>query len=183
MKDKPKPQEISKDYQEFLLSGEIEPPKKLTNQIFAQVHQDLHPGWISVLSKLAFIHAVVGTLTLLFCPYSELYSIESFNLMKLLMGFGEQVCMIGCGAVYFGGSALVASFALRPEEVQSIRKTWVLQLPAIALLSTGIFIALGLLYLQGLFLFWVLGSILGGLITLELGWAIRIWLRSSNLIH
>jgi hypothetical protein len=171
----------STEFQEFLSAPEIDPPKKLAEKIFSQVHRDLHPSQVAVLSKLALIHAGAGTLTLLSCPYSEIYLIQRFSPMNLLMGFGEQVCMLGCGAVFLGGSALVASLALRQEEVQVIRKAWIYQLPVVTMLSTGFFVLAGLLYLQGLFLFWALGSILGGFVTLELGWAFRKWIRSLHL--
>lgn len=183
MKQKLSPDEWMKEYQEYLSTDELQPPQKITEKIWNRVHQDLNPNLFSVFSKLSLIHAVIGTITLLFCPYSELYSFQSFNLMSLLMKFGEQVCMLGCGAVFLGGSALTASLVLRSEEVQLIRKTRVLQLSGVALLSMSIFVCTGLLFLQGLALFWAFGSVLGGLLTLELGWALRSWMKSAYAAH
>jgi len=59
------------------------------------------------------------------------------------------------------------------------RKARLLQLSVVALLSMTAFVCTGLLFLEGLALFWALGSVLGGLITLELGWAFRSWMKSA----
>jgi hypothetical protein len=172
--------EWSQDFQEFLSVEEKNPPMILTQQIYQSIHRDLNPSKYRVFSKLALIHGFVGTFTLFFCPYSELYSIESFNIMHVLMNFGEQVCMLGCGALFLGTSSFVASLLLRPEEVQVIRKARILQISIVALLSMALFMSTGLLLLENLALFWALGSILGGLLTLEFGWALRLGAKNRN---
>jgi len=183
MKQKLSSEEWVKEFEEFLSADEMQPPQRVTDQILSRVRQDLNPGKFAVFSKLALIHTLVGTLTLLFCPYSELYTFKSGNLMNVLMRFGEQVCMLGCGAVFLGGSALMASLVLRSEEVQVIRKARLLQLSVVALLSMTVFVCTGLLFLEGLAVFWALGSVLGGLVTLELGWAFRNWMKSAYVAH
>ncbi len=178
MKKTPLPQEWMQEFQEFLSIDEITPPRQLTERIFARVHADLNPSAWLVFSKLTLIHAFIGTLTLLFCPQFGFSPLVEMGLMNVFMQFGEQVCMLGCGAVFLSGSTLTASLLLRPEEVQVIRKTKLLQLSALALLSLGVFVCVGLSVIAGFMTFWLLGSILGGLTTLELGWAFRKWLMT-----
>ena len=78
-----------------------------------------------------------------------------------------------------GGSLLAASLTLSAEENRVVRRTEILQVTLLALLSMGVFICAGSGVVAGLGLFWVFGSILGGLGTFELGWAIRKRLHSS----
>ena len=95
------------------------------------------------------------------------------GLMGLFMRYGEQACMLGCGAVFMTGSALVASLVLRPEEIRKLRRTELLIFPALAVFSLGALFCFGATIAAGLALFWLLGSIAGGLATLELTWLIR----------
>ncbi len=172
------------EYQDFLAGPVVMPPAHISESILARIHSDLNPSAWRVFSKLSLIHLIIGTITLLFCPQFGLGFTDGIGLMALFMRFGDQVCMLGCGAVFMGGSALTASLMLRSEEVRTIRQTELLQISVLALLSMGVFICTGAGVVAGLGIFWVLGSILGGLGTLELGWAIRnrkgIWQQSHK---
>lgn len=97
--------------------------------------------------------------------------------MALFMRFGDVACMFGCGAVFLGASALSSSFILRPEEIRTIRKTELLQFSILGLLSIGIFICTDAAAIGSLAAVWFLGSVFGGLTTLELGWMIRTKFR------
>ncbi|MBI2604895.1 MAG: hypothetical protein HYW49_02320 [Deltaproteobacteria bacterium] len=162
-----------RDFEEFQKAESVAPPIVISERILARVHRDLNPGAWTVFLKLVAIHAVVGGITLLFCPQFGVSPFRGMGLMGLLMRFGDQVCMMGCGAFFMAGSLLMASLFLRPEEVRALRRLEVLQVCSLALLSIGFFVCFGSAVIGGLALFWVLGSILGGLGTLELGWALR----------
>jgi hypothetical protein len=161
------------EYEEFNNAEPVEPPKHLTETIIGVVHQALNPTVWSVFLKLTLIHAIAGTATLAFCPQFGFGLISGMGLMGPFMAFGEQGCMVGCGAVFMSGSLLTASLILKSEEVRAIRRTRLLQISLLALLSIGIFICSGAGIVVSLAAFWLIGSILGGLITLELGWRIR----------
>ncbi len=162
------------EFDEFQNTDSLAPPAGVSGQIFLKVRTDLNPRAGAVFLKLAGIHAVVGGITLLFCPQFNVNPLfGGIGLMSLFMRYGERVCMMGCGSVFMGGSLLVASLVLRPEEVRVIRRTEVLQMGLLALLSVGAFICADSSVIGGLALFWVLGSIFGGLGTFELGWAVR----------
>jgi hypothetical protein len=134
---------------------------------------DLNPAIWLVAAKLSVIHLVMGTFTLLFCPQFGINLGGGMGMMGLLMKYGDQACMLGCGAVFMSGSALIASAVLRAEEVRKIRQTELLLFPALGLFSIGAMICAGGELAMGLAFFWFVGSILGGLATLELGWLIR----------
>ena len=176
MRKSPSPQEWLDEFKEFMaLNSTAQPPRHLTGSIMATVHRDLNPSLWTVFLKLSLIHAIVGGVTLLFCPQFGFSLTSGMGLMGIFMRFGEQACMVGCGAVFMGGSLLAASLLLRPEEVRAIRKKELLQVALLALLSVGAFICVGSGIVASLAVFWILGSVLGGLGTLELGWAFRKW--------
>jgi hypothetical protein len=174
MKKRLSPQEWAEEFKEFASTSDKEPPKHLSEQILKRVHVDLNPATWLVAAKLSMIHLVTGTMTLLFCPQFGVNLGGGMGLMGLFMKYGDHACMVGCGAVFMAGSALTASIFLRPEEVRKIRKTELLLFPAMGLFSMGAFLCVGAPIAFSLALFWLIGSVLGGLATLELGWLIRM---------
>jgi hypothetical protein len=171
------------EYQEFLNTKEITPPSSLSEQVLSTIHSNFNPSLWFVFLKLLAVHAIIGTITLIFCPqfgispisntrYANL-GIPNIGMAHILMHYGETACMLGCGAIFLGGSALAASMILRPEEIRVIRKTQILQLPLLAFLSLSLFNFIGIEVAMYYGLFWLLGSILGGITTFEFGWALR----------
>lgn len=180
MKKTPSPKEWPKgwmeEFNEFISAEPVQPPQNVTENIVFRVHSDLNPTSWLVFAKLSAIHAVVGFVTLLFCPQFGFGFTEGMGLMALFMKYGDQVCMLGCGAVFMSGSALTASLLLKREELRAIRKVEALQISALALISMGVFICAGVGIVMSLGAFWVLGSILGGIGTFEAGVRIRGYL-------
>lgn len=180
MKETPTPQEWIEEFQEFMGADQAQVPKAVSDSILARVNSDLNPSSWLVFAKVSAIHAVMGFITLLFCPQFGLGFTDGMGLMALFMRFGDQACMVGCGAVFMGGSLLTASIVLRSEELRVIRGTEILQVSTLALLSMGVFICAGVGVVASLGAFWVLGSILGGLGTFELGLALRRRFREKS---
>lgn len=177
MKQTIDPKEWADDFKEFLNAGDAAPPKGVTEKILAQVDKDLNPPAWSVFGKLALVQAVVGTLTLLFCPQFGISILPGMGLMHLFMQFGATVCMAACGVIFLGAGALVSSLVLKPEEVKIIRRNRTLQLAILSTLSIGTFICLGASVVATLGGAWIVGSTIGGVLTLELGWYIRSQFR------
>lgn len=163
----------SRDFQDFTSLEVSHPPSSLSDKIIAKVRSDLSPSAFLVFSKMGFVHLLVGGLTLLYCPQFGLSVTSSMGLMPLLMKYGESVCMLGCGALFTGVSLLVVSLVLRPEEVRVLKEHQVLQLSLLTFLSLGAFICVGGEVVLSLGLIWALGAILGGSLSLELGWIYR----------
>ncbi|HLG18842.1 MAG TPA: hypothetical protein VI895_03360 [Bdellovibrionota bacterium] len=167
-----------KEFQEFMTAESMDPPRGLTESLLVKVRADLNPPAWKVFFKLGGIHTIVGSLTLLICPQFGLG--PSLGLMKYLMKLGPHACMFGCGILFLGASALVASLVLRLEEIRVLRKTVLLQFALLGLASIGVFLCLGADVILDLGLVWILGSILGGIATLELGWLIRSGFRKVD---
>lgn len=180
MKKHPSPEEWAEEFKEFAAAPSASPPRQVSDRIFTKVHADLNPAIWLVGAKLALIHLVVGSVTLLFCPQFGINLGGGMGVMGLLMQYGEQACMLGCGAVFMAGSALTASLVLSSAEVRKIRSSELLFFPALALFSLGALVCVGGTIALSLTFFWLLGSVIGGLATLEFGWIIRT--RNSRIV-
>lgn len=166
--------DIPEDFNSFLSAEEVAPPRGLSDAIFSKVSADLNPSAWKVFARVAGIHAIVGALSLIFvCPQFGVSPLGHTAVMEWFMQFGHEVCMLGCGAVFLSGSSLAMSLVLRPEELRVIRRTKVVQLGVLALLSIGAFLCLGAGIVASLASFWVFGSLAGGIVSLELGSAVR----------
>lgn len=179
MEKRPSQQLYVQEFQEFLAVREAEPPVSISENVLVRIQREMSPASWLVFSKLALIHWVVGTVTILFCPQFGISLTGGMGIMSFFMKFGEEICMIACGVVFMSGSALCGALFLRPEEVVTIRKKRYLQMASLALLSMGVFVCMGVGFLLSLALFWILGSVLGGLLGLEFGWIFRFkWARA-----
>jgi hypothetical protein len=162
------------EFQEFASASEELPPKALSSRIHETIQAELNPSAWLVFFKVAFVHLVMGTITLLFCPQFGISFFQGAGLMGLLMRFGPTLCMLGCGAIFLGSSALAASLILKPEEIKVVRRLEFLQFALLGALSIGVFAFLGEEMILTLTLVWLAGSILGALGSLELGWLVRL---------
>ena len=178
MSEKLSPSDWARDFEKFAHAPEQTPPAAVSAKILGAVRADLNPAVSRVFAKLGLIQLAVGAFVLAMCPQFGLSLVPGMGLMNLFMNFGETTCMVGCGAVFLGASGLLGSLVLRPEEIQVIRRSKFLQLAVMATLSSGVFICLGGEMVVTLGVAWVLGSLVGGLGSLELGWLIRTRLRS-----
>ncbi|MCB0308137.1 MAG: hypothetical protein KDD48_02105 [Bdellovibrionales bacterium] len=169
------------EFQKFMEADSMSPPKGVRETIFEKVKTDLNPPSWKIFFKLGFVHMIVGSLTLFICPQFNVG--QGLGLMKLLMKLGPHICMFGCGVFFLGSSFLVSAFLLRPEEVRVLRKTLLLQLSILGLSSLGVFICMGATIVFNIAFVWIIGSILGGFASLELGWRIRQWLRDEPLFN
>lgn len=171
-----------KDFTEFLQAEPAHVPDPISLRIIEQIHSELHPSAFKVFGKILSIQFVVSLITLLFCPQFGISFTASHGIMPYLMKFGDSVCMLGCGAFFTALSLFVVSFALKPEEVRVLKEHEVLQLVGLATLSIAAFLCVGGEVIFTLALVWMLGSVIGGAITLETGWALRksIARRAAN---
>lgn len=161
------------ELREFLEAEEISPPEALSRRILTRVREEMNPSSWRVFAKLAAIQAGVGFVSLFFCPQFGINPMRHSGLAGLFMKLGGHGCMLACGALFLGMSALMASFLLRPEEIRVIRRNELPQFALLGLLSLGTFFCLGNGVIPGIASLWLLGSVLGGLANLELGWMIR----------
>lgn len=166
-------QNWAEEFKEFMVVQPVAPPDELSRKILEMVRRDLNPAAWLVFLKIALIHVVVGTLSLLLCPQFGIHFSSGFDLLASFMQFNPYACMFACGLIFLSGTALVATLLLRPEEVRVIRQTKILQLSILGLLSLTTFFCFGAPVITGLGIAWFLGSVFGGAVTLEFGWKMR----------
>ena len=167
-------EEWLRDFNEFMSTPSTPVPPSLFQKIRDVVYKDLNPSAWMIFVKLIGIHAVVGSLSLLLCAQFGMgpsYGGKVF--MSLTMQFGETGCMLFCGALFVGLSLLVGGLVLTLPEVKVLRRTEFLQVLALGILSMGAFLCFGADVVTGLSLFWLMGSLLGGVVMTELSWRLR----------
>ncbi len=165
------------EFADFLRSEPAEVPQKLTETILEKIHQQLNPSFLQVIKKISFIHFIVGFFTLLFCPQFNVSITSQLGLVSYLMQFGHKVCTFSCGVIFVGISIIVSSFYLDPEEIKVFKKYEFLQLLVLSSLSLGFFVSAGAEIVLSLGLIWQAGAIIGGILSLDLGWTLRRWLH------
>lgn len=166
-----------KHYQEFNLASKEDAPKEVLKSLSEIVRKDLNPSFLGVFLKLSLIHSLSGVMTLFVCPQFGFSLTDSPGLMRVFMSHGMGVCMLACGIFFLGTSMLVASFLMKPEEIRTLRKNRWTQISTLSTASFALMICLGAETILSLSLFWLSGALLGGLITLEVGWQLRRFAR------
>lgn len=167
-------EETNKEFKDFSESDPVSPPKQVTDQILSMVHRDLNPNAWLIFAKLSLIHFGAGIITLSLCPQFgvRLFG-EGPGLMKFFLNFGTYGCIALCGAFFVGVSLFISGLVLGREELRVLRRHKVLQISALTLLSMGAFIMADAEILFAFAAAWVLGSMIGGMAMLELGWLLR----------
>ena len=169
---------LNEEFNAFLSASEIAPPTGVREAVLSYVTKDLNPSNQSVFLKMLGIHSVVSLFSLSICSQFGVQTLRLYDAMESMMAVvGHTYCMAFCGLLYFTISALALSFLLRPEEIKVIRRHKVLQLTLLAGVSLGVFLCLGATVLFLPSILWVTGSLVGGIVSLELGWMIRAKFR------
>lgn len=159
---------IQDDFQDFMTSDGIKPPKELDELILNRMRRKLSPSISYVFSKLALIQGIVGLITLSLCPQFQVgFGADHSLISHMSEAFGPFGCMAICGAIFLGSGAIVSGALLSRPERNLIRKTKYL---AYFLLS-GVALVLfnlcgGELYFD-IAVAWILGAIISSIIGLE----------------
>ena len=169
---------FNSEFEEFMSAEAIEVPSELKINVFTEVHQALNPSPFLIFAKISLTHLFVGLFTLLLCPQFGTSFTSSSGLMGYLMKYGEAVCMLGCGALFLSLSLLVVSlFVLNRDEMRVLRSNRIGHIGILSTLSLTAFIAFGLTSIEMAGIFWLLGALVGGVVSLELGWKARTFFR------
>lgn len=169
------------DFNDFLSTKPIEPSHDVSRRVRASVFELLNPSSFKVFSKLVVIVFCVGLINLLLCPQFGLGFVRESFIGDLFMSFGYAGCKIACGAFFLGTSLFVGMFLLKQEEIKVIRTHRFLQITLLSSLFLAGFVAAGAdIFLHAIF-FWLFGSIVGGLLSLEGNYAIRRLLITKAL--
>lgn len=166
-------------FSEFLNSETVSPSGQLSERIANAVRSSLHPSPLLVFGKLVLIAALASSVSLLFCPQFG-YGTRGPGLMMFLMDISPLLCHFGCGVLFVGVGVLASTFVLKQAELRVLKETKYLQVSALSASMLGMFLCFGS---QGFFtmeLMWLLGGIVGGLVSVYGGSMIReqlVWSR------
>lgn len=178
-----KDKNLTEDFADFLSASEVEPPTHASNKILSYVNSELNPSRSRIFMKISGIHAVVSIFSLSLCSQFGIRAFPLYDAMNTFMKvMGHTYCLALCGFLYFAMSSVAFSFTLKPEEIRTIRKDRYAQLLLLAGVSIGIFLCLGADVLILPSIFWLIGSMVGGLGAFELGWRLRSRFR-QDLVH
>ncbi len=166
MKDENSNSDWDKEYQIFLASQRSSPPAHLTSHSKNMVSRELNPSHFLVFAKLFAIHLISGTLTLFLCPQFGVASPLKENfLFKAFLFLGDYGCMLACGSLFLGATALASVICLRAPEIRAIRNSRGLQWAFLALISVGFFLSFReqeSAVPAGLIVTWFAGALVGG---------------------
>lgn len=171
------------DFNDFLSTKPIEPSHDVSRQVRTSVFELLNPSSFKVFSKVVVIVFFVGLINLLLCPQFGLGFVRESFIGDLFMSFGYVGCKIACGAFFLGTSLFVGTFFLKSEEIKVIRAHRFLQVTLLSSLFLAGFVAAGADIFIHAMLFWLFGSALGGIFSLELGYALRSMLARNKVSY
>jgi RNA polymerase sigma-70 factor (ECF subfamily) len=162
------------DFARFEAIDPEAPPLAVSRRILDRVRLELGPPPWLVFAKIAFIHLATAALTLSVCPqFGFRVAGQGMGLMAQFMELGEVGSGAASGFFFLGSSVLVAALVLRVEEVAAFRRHRWAGLLALTVVSLGFFLLRAATAgVAGFAAAWVLGSMAGGWLTLELAfWA------------
>jgi hypothetical protein len=159
--------ELQKEWQEFTNSTS-QVPNELKQSVHLKIAEKLNPAKHILFSKLALIQAFIGTLTLLFCPQFKFSLTANDRLYHYFhYTFGHYGCMVACGALFLGSGMIFAGFLLNEDEIRNIKKSRTLFISAISGASLTIFMLIGAEVYLDMALYWIVGTLVGGLLSFE----------------
>lgn len=165
---KPSEHQWLKEYHDFLNAEEVPVPPELSHRVLNLIKNRMLPSVSQIFFKLLMLHIPIGILSLFVCDQFGMNPFESnFSLAHYFMYFGHSFCMFLCGLLFIGGSILISGFILSPHEVRALRKKSYLQSFLLAGISYGTFLMFGAEITFSIVLVWLLGAILGGIISSE----------------
>lgn len=164
-----------REYESFLKADGVSVPESLTKSVLNSVSDLMNPSALSVFGKLAFIHIVVGFLSLSICHQ---FGVNPFGTKTSLADWfmavgGHSVCMIGCGILFVGTSVLSSGYFLSLEETRALRRTGFPQTFALGMLSLGLFATVGAELALTIGALWLFGALIGGFVATETVWKFK----------
>jgi hypothetical protein len=163
--------EWQSEFQEFLGAGSCENVGEPAKLLLEKVTAELNPPVWRVFLKLALLHGVVGTFSLLLCNQFGMNPFGTdFSLSDYFMQFGHSTCMLLCGTLFAGLSISAAGWWLRPEEQRVLGRNFLLELFLLGMLSLGVFAAFGAYIALTIGGLWLAGSLAGGLLARRVFW-------------
>ena len=162
------------DFNDFKSNDSCAPDESLNLKVLNYIREDIDPRFTVVFSKLVGIQALIGFLTLTFCPQFSLSLTNNFELFHYLhYKFGESICMAICGSIFIGTGAFVSAYLLKKAEIQKIRRSIFLYYFTVSSIALAFFTFLGPSIYFELATFWFFGALAAGVFMLEFNFFLR----------
>jgi len=163
-KEKTEKEKWNQEFQAFMQSSGVTPPRSLSDSVFQMIENRLHPSQAMIFLKILGIHSVVSFLSLYFCgQFGVSLKDGSLGLMSVMMAYGETACMLVCGFVFISGSLGAALILMDIDTLRALKKVAPFHVTGLALLSLVAFLFVPSTYVTfSLALPWLIGAIVGG---------------------
>ncbi len=168
--------DINDDLQEFIACRNGLVPARAHARVLCHIKAELQPSAVLVFAKLSLVQAVMGMLTLSFCPQFGLSLGGSAELLHYIHhAYGESVCALICGAIFIAPGAAFATYLLKPAEVDKVRSAGLFHHLAIAGVALLAFSLWGADTFNQLTLLWFAAAALTGTLLFDF----NLWLRAA----
>jgi hypothetical protein len=143
--------------------------------VFKNLRARLFPNPWAVFGKIAALHVVVGFFSLAVCNQ---FGLNPFQTAQGLTDWfmrvaGHNLCMLLCGTFFISATYLLANFLLTIEELEAVRRYEWLQTGIIGLVSLAAFYFFGAELAATFAILWLIGALLGGLLSIEGSYRLR----------
>lgn len=165
------------EFDDFMKTEAPPVPSDLNQKVFQKAHQLLNPSAFSVFAKILGLHLLTGYMSLVICHQFDMNPFNTtFSLDQWFMTFtSHEVCMVLCGSLFVSATIIVAGSFMSVEEVKSLKKHNLLQNLSIGLISIGLFLAFGAQLVLSFTVLWLLGFVIGGVLTTKAIWYFRTY--------
>lgn len=155
-----------KDFEDFVASDSSAVPQEVSGAILKRIQKALNPSpWI-VFLKLFAVHLVGGTLSMGLCNQFGMRPFDlGFSMSDYFMKFGHSTCMFCCGVLFISVTVILSYLFWTREEFRVFSRNAPLQVFALSVFSLVSFLGFGADMTLHIGLVWLLGALVGGLLT------------------
>lgn len=156
------------DYQQFLQSN-TSLPADLNTQTLSKMEKLLNPSSLLIFSKVLFINAAIGFLSLSIChqfglnPFNTTFTLESIFMQ---IG-GHSLCGFLCGFFFVSGGFLLSSLLLTIEEFRALNNKKFVHTFAVSITLLTFLIIVGAEVAVTMGLLWLVGAFLASLLSIQ----------------
>lgn len=170
------------EFSKFVNQENVYPPATVTKSILKEVHGKLNPSLKKVTTKFFLLHSIAAFIVMLFCPQLGVNALllGGHGVMHFFMAFGPSVCAGLCGAFFLGTSCLFATMFLKREELLLANRYRFLNVSFLMAISFTTLILLGGEAERFVYLFWIIGAVVGGWFMMKLGFSVRSHIYSAQ---
>lgn len=159
-------QQLEQEFAEFIAAEPLAPTPALDDVILKRVARDLCPARWKIWARLTLVEVTAGLLTLTICPQFGLgFGQHNEFLRALHAATTPPVFYLLCGLIFVSFGAGLGGLVLAPAEIRTLGQQKYLYFTVYSLLSYLGLLGLGSEAFVISSLVWVLGALLGNILT------------------